>query len=56
MIEVVPFTGTLTDAGKYGIAAMLDSDITDQFHHVYGLADTGTSKQTNLAAFSKGAN
>ena len=34
---------------------MLDGDVTDQFHHVYGLADTGTTEQTDFTAFGKRA-
>ena len=35
---------------------MLDGDVTDQFHHVYGFAYTGTTEQTHLTAFCKRAN
>ncbi len=35
---------------------MLDGDVTDQFHHVYGLADAGTTEQTNLTTLGERAN
>ncbi|MCY1551703.1 hypothetical protein D9M68_880490 [compost metagenome] len=34
---------------------MLDGDVTDQFHHVHGLADTGTTEQTDLTALGERA-
>ena len=55
MVEVVTLTSTLTHTGEHGITAVLDGDVTDQFHHVYGFAYTGTTEQTNLTAFSKRA-
>ncbi len=35
---------------------MRDSDVVDQFHHVYGLAYTGTTEQTNFTALGERAN
>ncbi|CRM87626.1 hypothetical protein [Pseudomonas sp. 22 E 5] len=35
---------------------MLDGDVTDQFHHVYGFAYTGTTEQTDFTAFGERAN
>ena len=34
---------------------MLDSDVTDKFHHVDGLTNSGSTKQPNLAAFCERA-
>ena len=53
MIEVVSFTGTLTNTGKYGKPGMCLGNIINKFHHVHSLTDTGTAKQANLATFGK---
>src|SRR5690606_11584625 len=55
VIEVVTFTSTLTNTSEHGQTAVRLGDVVDQLHHVYGLADTGTTEQTNLAAFGEGA-
>ncbi len=56
MVEVVTLTSTLTHTGEHGITAVLDGDVTDQFHHVYGFAYTGTTEQTDFTAFGERAN
>jgi hypothetical protein len=56
VIEVVTFTGTLTNTGKHGQTAVCFSDVVDQFHHVHGLAHTGTTEQTNLTTLGERAN
>ncbi len=56
MIEVIAFAGTLPDASEDRKAGVLLGDVVDQFHHVDGLADAGTTEQANLAALGKGAN
>src|SRR3990167_2921949 len=56
VVEVVTLTSTLTPTGEHGITAVLDGDVTDQFHHVYGLAYTGTTEQTDFTAFGERAN
>src|SRR5690606_16613706 len=55
VVEVVTLTSTLTHTGEHGITAVLDGDVTDQFHHVHGLADTGTTEQTDLATLGERA-
>ncbi|MCY1503454.1 hypothetical protein D9M68_375790 [compost metagenome] len=55
VVEVVTLTSTLTHTGEHGITAVLDGDVTDQFHHVHGLAYTGATEQAYLAAFGEGA-
>ena len=55
MVEVVTLTSTLTHTGEHGITAVLDGDVTDQFHHVHGLADTGTTEQTDFTALGERA-
>ena len=55
VVEVVTLTSTLTHTGEHGVTAVLDGDVTDQFHHVYGLADTGATEQTNLTTLGERA-
>src|SRR5690606_33784666 len=55
VVEVVTLTSTLTHTGEHGITAVLDGDVTDQFHHVHGLADTGATEQTDLTALGERA-
>ena len=55
MVEVVTFTGTFTDTGKHGVATVSLSDVVDEFHHVDGLAHTGTAEQTDLATLGERA-
>ena len=55
MVEVIAFAGTLTDTGKHRQTRVRLGDVVDQFHHVHGLADTGTAEQTDLAALGEGA-
>ena len=55
MIKVVPFASPLTHAREHRQTSVLLGDIVDQFHHVHGLADTGTTEETDLAALGKGA-
>src|SRR5690606_11866 len=55
VVEVVPFTGTLAHAGEHGQTAVRLGDVVDQFHHVHGLADTGTTEQAHLAALGERA-
>src|SRR5690606_18296550 len=49
VVEVVTLTSTLTHTGEHGITAVLDGDVTDQFHHVHGLANTGPTVHTGIA-------
>ena len=53
MVEVVALAGTLADTGEYGIAAVFDGDVANQFHQRHGLADAGTTEQADLAALGK---
>ena len=55
MIEVIALTGALTDPGKHRVTAIGLGDVIDQFHHVHGLADPGTTEQTDLAALGERA-
>src|SRR5690606_11518968 len=55
VVEVVTLTSTLTHAGEHGVTAVLDGDVADQLHRVHGLAHTGTTEQTDLAALGERA-
>jgi len=48
MVKVVPFTGTLTNAGEYGKTAVLFCDVVDQFLDQNRLAYAGAAEETNL--------
>ncbi|VTM86598.1 Uncharacterised protein [Raoultella ornithinolytica] len=53
MVEVVTLTSTFTYARKHGVTGVLDRDVTDQLHHVYGFTYTRTTEQTNFTALSE---
>ena len=55
MIEVVAFSGALTDAGEHRQTAVLFRDVVDQFQHVHGLAHAGAAEQAHLAALGERA-
>ena len=50
MVKVISLTGTLAYAGKYGVAAVLSRDITDQLLNQNGLAHAGAAEQPDLTA------
>ena len=50
VVEVVAFTGTLTDAGEHRVTGVLGRDVADQFQQRDGLADAGAAEQADLAA------
>ena len=54
MVEIVALTGTLADAGEYGIPAVAFGDVVDQFHDEDGFADACTTEQADLTAFGVG--
>ena len=51
VIEVISFSCTLTNSGKYGISTVLGCDIVDQLLNQNGLSYTCSSEQTGLTAF-----
>ena len=55
MVEIVTFTGTLTHTSKHRQTAVRFGNVVDEFHHVHGLAHTGTTEQAHLTAFGEGA-
>ena len=50
VVKVVPFTGPFTNAREHGNAAVAFCNVVDQFLNRHGLANTGATEQTNLAA------
>ena len=46
VVEVVTLTSTLTHACKHGITGVLDRDVTDQLHHVYGFTSVSYTHLT----------
>ena len=52
--QVIPFTGTFAYTGKNGYAGICLCDIVDQFLDQYGLSDTGTAEEADLAALGIG--
>ncbi len=55
VVEVVTFTGTLTDTREHGQTRVLGGDVVDELHHVHGLAHTGTAEQADFTALGKRA-
>lgn len=56
MVEVVTLTSTLAHARKHGITGVLDRDVTDQLHHVYGFTHARTAEQTDFTALGEWTN
>ena len=48
--QVVALTGTLTDTGEDGIAAVFRCDVVDQFLDEDGLTNAGAAEQTDFTA------
>ena len=54
VVEIVAFTGALTDSGENGVTSVSLGNVVDQLHDKYGLADAGTTEETNLASLHIG--
>jgi hypothetical protein len=54
VVEIVTLTGPLSDSGEDGVATMSLGNVVDKLHDKYGLADSGTTEQTNLTSLSIG--
>jgi hypothetical protein len=52
VVQIVTFTGTLTDTGEDGETTVSLSDVVNKLHDKHGLADTGTTEETNLTSLS----
>ena len=53
MVEVVTLTSTFTYTRKHRVTGVLDRDVTNKLHHVYGFTYTRTTEQTNFTALSE---
>jgi len=54
VVEIVSFTGTLSDTGKDRETSVGLCDVVDELHNQDCLSDTGTSKETNLSTLDVG--
>uniref|UniRef100_A0A182N3R5 Transcription initiation factor TFIID subunit 8 n=1 Tax=Anopheles dirus TaxID=7168 RepID=A0A182N3R5_9DIPT len=50
VVQIVTLAGALSDAGEHGVTTVRLGHVVDQLHDKYGLADTGTTEQTDLTA------
>ena len=48
VVQIVTLTSSLTDTGEDGVTTMGLGDVVNKLHNKYGLADTGTTEETNL--------
>ena len=55
VVQVVTLTGSLTHTSEHGVTTMGLGNVVDQFHDQHSLADTGSTKQTNLASLGIGS-
>lgn len=55
VVQIVTLTGTLADTGEDGVTTVSLGDVVDQLLDEDGLADTGTTEQTNLSTTSVGS-
>jgi peptide chain release factor 1 len=49
VVQIVTLTGSLTDTGEDGVTTVSLSDVVDELLNEHGLADTGTTEETNLS-------
>lgn len=55
MIEIVSFSGSLSDTGEDGVTTVMLSNVVNKFLNEHSLSDTGTSEETNLTTSSIGS-
>lgn len=55
MVQIVTLTGTLADTGEDGVTTVGLGDVVDKLLNEDGLADTGTTEETNLSTTSIGS-
>ena len=55
MVQIVTLTGTLADTGEDRVTTVGLGDVVDQLLDEDGLADTGTTEQTDLTTTSVGS-
>ena len=54
VVQIVTLTGTLTDTSEDGVTTVSLGDVVDKLLNEDGLADTGTTEETNLSTTSVG--
>ena len=54
MVQIVTLTGSLADTGEDGVTTVSLGDVVDKLLNEDGLADTGTTEQTNLSTTGVG--
>src|SRR5271155_2377784 len=54
--KIVSFARAFADAREYRYAAVLHSDVVDQFLNQHRLANAGATEQSNFSALQKGLN
>lgn len=54
VVQIVTLTGTLTDTSEDGVTTVGLGDVVDELLNEHGLADTGTTEETNLSTTSVG--
>ena len=55
VVQIVTLTGTLTDTGEHGETTVSLGDVVDKLLNEHGLADTGTTEETNLSTTGIGS-
>jgi len=50
VVQIVTLSSSLTDTGKHRVTTMRLGDVVDQLHNEDGLADSGTTEETDLAS------
>jgi hypothetical protein len=52
MIQVISLSCSLSDSGEHGVPTVSLSDIVNQLLNKHGLADSGTSEESNFTTSS----
>jgi peptide chain release factor 1 len=55
VVQIVTLTGTLTDTSEDGVTTVSLGDVVDELLNEHSLADTGTTKETNLSTTGVGS-
>ena len=50
MVQIVSFTGSLTDSSKHGVTTVVLRNVVDELHDDDSLADTRTTEETNFTS------
>jgi peptide chain release factor 1 len=54
VVQIVTLTGSLTDTSEDGVTTVSLGDVVDELLNEHGLADTGTTEETNLSTTGVG--